>query len=338
MSDNSFGTTFGPSTPGAINLVSGQTHGAVPTNSAVSSNGTLIDDADPTYDACSRKTPTTIAMTGTNIGDLLNAKGITWGWFEGGFAPSSTSGGTVTCGSSHKNVAGATITDYVPHHEPFQYYQSTANPNHLPPSSVSKIGYTDQANHQYDISNFWDAFNAGNLPAVSFLKAPAYQDGHAKSSDPLDEQNFLVSTINRLQQSPYWGSTAVVINYDDSDGWYDHQMGPIVMQSNDPATDALTGTGSCGTAAPGAYQDRCGYGPRLPLLVISPYAKQNFVDHAVTDQTSIIRFIEDNWSLGRIGDQSFDALAGSINGMFSFSRGNFGNRLILNPSTGEITR
>lgn len=46
----------------------------------------------------------------------------------------------------------------------------------------------------------------------------------------------------------------------------------------------------------GGYQDRCGYGPRQPLLVISPYAKVNFVDHTITDQSSILRFVEDNWN------------------------------------------
>jgi phospholipase C len=337
MSDNSFGSTFGPSTPGALNLVSGQTHGATPASSTAIANGTLIGDADPAYDVCSSKTSQTIAMSGQNVGDLLNTKGITWGWFEGGFAPSSTSGGTVTCGSAHKNIAGSSVNDYIPHHEPFQYYQSTANPNHLPPSSVAKIGQTDQANHQYDISDFWAAINANNMPAVSFLKAPAYEDGHAGYSDPLDEQNFLVNTINSLQRSPEWKNTAVVIAYDDSDGWYDHVMGPIVTQSND-AADALTDAGACGAAPAGSYEDRCGYGPRLPLLVISPYAKQNYVDHAVTDQSSVLRFIEDNWSLGRVGDQSDDALAGSIAGMLDFMHGNFGGRLPLNPSTGEIAR
>ena len=82
----------------------------------------------------------------------------------------------------------------------------------------------------------------------------------------------------------------------------------------------------------GGYQDRCGYGPRLPLLVISPYAKANFVDHTTTDQTSILRFIEDNWSLGAIGDQSYDALAGSLEAMFDFSHG--AQSIILDPRTG----
>jgi phospholipase C len=339
LNDNSFGTTYGPSTPGALNLVAGQTHGASPANfgfpggEPVISNGTVLNDLDPTFDACSAK-GTTIAMSGQNVGDLLNAQHITWGWFEGGFAPSSTANGQIVCGSSHKNIGGATITDYIPHHEPFQYYQSTANPNHLPPSSAWKIGQTDQANHQYDLSDFWTAFNHGYLPAVSFLKAAAYQDGHAGYSDPLDEQHFLVETINKLQKSRFWQDTAIVIAYDDSDGWYDHVMAPVVSQSADPS-DALTGTGACGTPKAGAYSGRCGYGPRLPLLVISPFAKKNFVDNTLTDQSSILRFIEDNWNLGRIGDQSFDAIAGTLNNMFSFSHPD-GKRLILNPETGEL--
>ena len=63
---------------------------------------------------------------------------------------------------------------------------------------------------------------ARNFPAVSFLKAPAYQDGHAGYSDPIDEQTFVVNVVNFLQKSEDWDSTAVVILYDDSDGWYDH--------------------------------------------------------------------------------------------------------------------
>jgi phospholipase C len=170
---------------------------------------------------------------------------------------------------------------------------------------------------------------------VSFLKAPAYQDGHAGYSDPLDEQHFLVNTINHLQKLPNWKSTAIIITKDDSGGWYDHQMGPIVNHSSDPKYDFLSGPGMCGNAKPGAYQDRCGYGPRLPLQVISPYAKQNFVDHSITDQTSILRFIEDNWGLGRIGDQSFDAKAGSLDNLFDFSHGRNANRLFLDPRTGK---
>ncbi len=145
-------------------------------------------------------------------------------------------------------VTSTTKADYIPHHEPFQYYKSTANPTHARPTSKTAIGTSsdEAANHQYDVHDFYDAINAGNYPAVSFLKAPGFQDGHAGYSDPLDEQAFVVTVINFLQQHADWEHTAVVILYDDSDGWYDHQMGPIVNQSATTA-DALTGTGACGT-------------------------------------------------------------------------------------------
>ncbi|HEY0782119.1 MAG TPA: alkaline phosphatase family protein, partial [Thermoanaerobaculia bacterium] len=324
LNDNSYGTTFGPSTPGALNLISGQTgrmdraHTKGNLGDSVIGN-TVIGDPDPFYDDCSGSTQ--VSMRGKNVGDLLNTAGVTWGWFEGGFAPTSHTGSTAVCGAKTNNLSGAAVSDYSAHHQPFQYYLSTSNPHHLPPSSVAMIGHTDQANHQYDLNDFWAAVNAGNMPAVSYLKAKKSQDGHAGYSSPLDEQIFIVNTINALQQRPEWASTAVIIAYDDSDGWYDHQMSPIMNQSASEV-DALVGEGSCGSLAGAMARlvGRCGYGPRLPLLVVSPWAKTNFVDHTTTDQTSILRFIEDNWGLGQIGRGSFDALAGSLTGMFDWTR------------------
>jgi phospholipase C len=347
MSDNSFGTSFGPSTPGVLNLISGQTHGATVTAGNAAGNvsaGSVIGDPrpDPSLDDCTLAPPRTyISMSGKNVGDLLNAKNITWGFFAGGFKPTSTKAdGTAVCGAHNTGLAGddakTTSGDYIPHHQGFQYYKQTANPHHVPPTSAAMIGKTDQANHQYDVSDFFAALSAGNMPAVSYLKAPAYQDGHAAYSDPLDEQTFLVNTINTIMQSPFWSSTAIIIAYDDSDGWYDHVVSPIVMQSSTP-DDQLNGPGSCGSAAGVTYQGRCGYGPRLPLLVISPYAKVNYVDHTVTDQSSILRFIEDNWNLGQIGDNSTDAIAGPINGMFNFaSSSGTAKATMLDPATGTV--
>jgi phospholipase C len=150
------------------------------------------------------------------------------------------------------------------------------------------------------------------------------------------EQQFLVATINELMKSPEWNQVAIIIAYDDSDGWYDHVMPPILNQSQ-TKYDVFTGSGSTGTNSPlGGYQGCAGYGPRLPLLVISPFAKQNFVDHTITDQSSILRFIEENWKLGRIGNSSFDAFAGSLVNMFAFDHHDAGERrLFLDPMTGE---
>ena len=228
------------------------------------------------------------------------------------------------------------VADYSPHHNPFEYYKSTANPDHTPPASVAEVGHNGPANHEYDLSWFFQALGHGNLPAVSYLKAPAYQDGHAGYSDPIDEQHFLVNTINAIQRSKDWRSTAIMITYDDSDGWYDHVMPPIINSSADPALDALNGPGVCGHGMPmGGIQDRCGYGQRLPLLVISPYAKINHVSGTIADQTSVLAFIEDNWLGGqRIGGGSFDALAGSLDNMFSWDHPSF-TPYLLDPATGE---
>jgi phospholipase C len=278
-------------------------------------------------------------MTGKNIGDLLNARGVTWGWFQGGFAPTSTANGFEVCGQNHQNIGGFPVTDYVPHHEPFQYYKSTANPKHLPPSSENMIGKTDQANHQYDISDFFEALQAGNMPAVSFLKPPAYENGHAANSDPLDEQKFLVSTINQIEESKDWRSTAIVITYDDSDGWYDHQAPPTINGSNDGSNDAPPcSTVTSWIGGPGQV-DRCGYGLRLPLVVISPYAPANFVSHNLTDQSSVIKFIEGNWLRGEeLGDGSFDTIAENLDapgGVLDFSQ-KHRTPLILDPDTGAV--
>jgi phospholipase C len=367
MSDNSFGTDFGPSTVGAINLISGNTNGATlvplkPNGSAASgagniggagTTGAVIGDPRPGFDDCSNTTAglansAQITMTGKNIGDLLNAQGLTWGWFQGGFKPTSEdSMGRAVCGAHHVGLAGDDATtqssdgDYIPHHSPFQYYKQTSNPHHLPPTSPLSVGTTDQANHNYDLSDFWAAVKAGNLPAVSFLKAGAWQDGHPGYSDPIDEQDFVVSTINNLENTPFWKSTAVIILYDDSDGWYDHQIGPIIGQSN-VTDDNLTAPGSCGVPkaidANGDIQNgRCGYGPRQPLIVISPYAKVNFVDHSTTDQSSVIRFIEDNWGLPRIGNGSRDAVAGSLLNMFDFTMDGT-HKVFLDPNSGVVTK
>jgi phospholipase C len=431
MDDNSFGTMFGPSTVGAINLASGQTGNAVIaltfSRGAIATTSqpvTITGDPDPGLDDCgadkggSKTGQGTVELSGKNIGDLLNAKGVTWGWFQGGFAPTVAATATTpaVCGSmsiqhqytplgaskpvlivpNPSPINGGTSTtnihtptaDYVPHHEPFQYYPSTRNPHHLRPSpdKPSQIGKSDQANHQYDINDFFSALNNGNLPAVSYLKAPKYQNAHPGNSDPLLEQVFLVNVINALQKSPFWRETAVIVNYDDSDGWYDHTVGPVVNHSTnngmmDPSIPGIGGdnndtnandsfipslplststipanagkittSGVCGPSPVGAPPGagRCGYGPRLPFLVISPWAKTNFVDHTITDQTSSLRFIEENWNLGFIdgatlaagqplGPFSFDQFAGSILGMFDFDNQPNTKPLILDPLTGNAS-
>jgi len=392
MNDNSYSSQFGPSSPGAINLVSGQANGFAhttnvqdgsgnllhPTHEAFGdaahtpSNITMIGDADPEMDVCSNPTIDQVTMAGRNVGDLLNQKNITWGWFEGGFNlqtinPNGSTGCARFTLPTQPHFPFSS-TDYIPHHQPFQYYASTRNSTHARPSSIAAIGHStipnthnpDPANHQYDSDDFFAALNAGNMPSVSFLKAPAFQDGHGGYSNPIDEQAFIVKVVNAVQQSKFWKDTAIVVLYDDSDGWYDHQMPPIVNPSFNPgvpgqAVDTLNAPGVCNlglqqgrptrtTPLNGNFGQpawgRCGYGTRQPLLVISPFAKRNHVDHTLTDQASVLKFIEDNWLSGeRIQPNgSFDTIAGTIENMFDFDRDvdNDDRKLILDPSTGAI--
>jgi phospholipase C len=399
ISDNSFSTTYGPSTPGAINLVAGNTHGVtgatqtgfgpVPginqstgasgsqtvTVAGSDSNGntgagSIVGDPRPFGDVCNPLGSTQVKLDspGKNVGDLLNAKGVSWGWFQGGFG---------NCNSIHKASDGTVKQDYIGHHEPFQYFASTQNLTHLAPSSPAMVGFTDQAKHQYDLSALFTinsvsgatsrtyditGFQPGvKLPAVTFLKAPGFMDGHAAYSDPLLEQHFIVQVVNTVMTSKYWNDTAIVVLYDDSDGWYDHVYPPLVnasaLSALPSSSDALTGPGQCGVPVAGAVLGRCGYGPRQPFLVISPFARRNYVDHTATDQTSVLRFIEDNFTLGRIDAASgksvaqggsFDQVAASLDNLFSFDEDEDGGhgghgdrdsrRLLLDANTGEPAR
>ncbi len=343
MSDDAYTDTYGPSTPGALEVVSGQTNGVdlVQTSSSGyyiqdgAGGINLISDVDPAYDVCSSATDQ-VAMLGKNIGDLLNARGISWGGFMGGFDLQITNAnGTTGCSrSTTSTVTAVKENDYIQHHNWFQYFKSTANPTHARPASVAAIGHTydadgqpDPANHEYDIDDFYSAVRAGNFPAVAFLKAPAYQDGHAGYSDPVDEQAWIAHVINFLESQPQWKDTAVIIAWDDSDGWYDHAFAATTSPSSDYPADQLDGPGVCGKGARPLgllgkpVNGRCGPGTRIPFFVISPWSKRNYVSHTYVSQASVVRFIEDNWLHGeRLGGGSFDATTGSIMDMFDFSQ------------------
>ena len=370
MDDNAYTDTYGPSTPGAIEVVSGTNNGAevVLGSAATIPDGqgglTLVGDTDPAYDVCS-STSKTMMMTSQNIGDLLNAAHITWGGFMGGFDLDTVNrNGTTGCQrSTYSSVLDASPKDYIPHHNWFQYYASTSNPTHARPSSVWRIGYTDPkdststpVHHEYGLRDFYRAVASGNFPSVSYIKFPAIGDAHPGNSDPLDEQAHIVKLLNFLQRQPDWKNTAVIITYDDSDGWYDHRFASPTTSSFDSSTsektaqgtvtgaDQLNGPGSCTgpDAQPGIglngkiVNGRCGPGTRIPFLVISPYARVNYVDDNRITQSSVVRFIEDNWLHGqRIGQGSNDATAGSIMGLFDFSHGaGKAQPVYLNPETG----
>ncbi|GBQ93985.1 phospholipase C [Asaia krungthepensis] len=369
MSDNAYTDTYGPSTPGALEIVSGQTNGLHITASSQKPSTrqivspfigdgqggmTMINDIDPTGDVCSIPGEQ-VWMEGRNIGDLLNAKGVSWGGFMAGFDLSTHNrNGTTGCQrATYSTVVAQTVVDYIPHHNWFQYYPSTSNPKHLRPSGVEAIGQTlgvdgktkDPANHQYDLEDFMAATRSGHMPAVSFLKLPAFQDAHAGYSNPLDEQEGVVRLVNFVQSRPEWKDTAIIIAYDDSDGWYDHAFTPVQHSSHDASADQLDGAGQCGKAPASVglrgkpVNGRCGPGTRTPLLVLSPWARQNAIDHTLLTQSSVLRFIENNWLDGmRLGGGSFDQDARDMDGLFDFTRTPDTTPLYLAPKDGAVLR
>ena len=351
MSDNNWDTTFGPSTEGAVDVSSGlstdaravsRTTGAPTADTgAITSYGTIYGDIDPYYDQCSDTNHTSAnpegVMTGENIGNLLDARHVTWGWFQGGFAPTSTNSGGAVCGAESENIAGSELAEYTPHWNPFQFNATTANPAHLAPTSEAAIGRTDQANHQYDLSDFFTTLKDGNMPAVSYLKGTTEESGHPGESGPLDEQTFIVNAVNQIEKSKEWPSTAIVITYDDSDGWYDHAPSKIINGSDDSSIDAAVCTSAPVTL--GTANGRCGFSQRLPMVVISPYTRDDYVSHSLTNTTSVVKFIEDNWLNGKRIPGSYDSVSGSLDapgGLLDFRVRPNDRPVILSPTTGAV--
>jgi phospholipase C len=190
MSDNHWDSTFGPSTPGALNVISGNTSPAhaikvsdgttttspaIPDPDPATGNGSVNGDLDPAFDGCSDNghvsTNPLGVVSSKNIGDLLNTQHITWGWFQGGFTPSGTStAGFPLCGSTSPNIGGAQVTSTC---------RTTSRSSTTPPRPTrttpavlrGAIGMTDAANHQYDISNFFETLKDGNISSGQLPQA-----------------------------------------------------------------------------------------------------------------------------------------------------------------------
>ena len=293
MSDNSWDATFGPTMIGSLNMFGATAFSSITGSTYISNTNPVWDDIDGQNGE----------MGGGNIGTLMNEKGVSWGWFEEGFSTPTT---------SDTNVDGHAANMFSSIYDTPDWWQATSNEDHTPSSSGSEIGFNGPANHQYDTPEFFNSLNGtggAKLPAVSFLRADEVRTGHPSVSDPLDEQEWIVSDINAIQKSAYWPSTAIVIEYDDSDGYYDHQAPTIINSSNTGSDSAIcTEAHAAGVPELGNQSNRCGPSQRLPFEVISPYAKPDHVDHSLVTQDSTLKFIEKNWGLPTIGPATFDNL------------------------------
>jgi len=135
------------------------------------------------------------------------------------------------------------------------------------------------SNHIVDLKQYFLDLNNGTLPAVSYI-VPSGASEHPPSN-LMSGQRFVKSIIQELMRSTSWDSSAFMLAYDDWGGWYDHVM-PIQV-------------------------DDFGYGPRVPVILVSPYAKSGYIDHTVLDFTSMLKFIEQNWNIAPLAGRDTNA-------------------------------
>lgn len=202
----------------------------------------------PYYDHCSvgvaAKGGGTIAqpLTETTVGDQLNANKVSWTWYQGGFSTS----------------VDGTCVNYVPQENPFQYFTSMEYSANL---------------SDFDMPDFQTTLENQTVPSVVFITAAPVASMHPGGGDMSNGIQWLDNLVTTVMKSPVWPSTAMVVLWDESGGWYDHVPPPQLANS-------------------------IGLGARVPVLMISPFAKAGTISHRTMDFVSILRFIQWNWGLG----------------------------------------
>lgn len=202
-------------------------------------------------------------QTFPTIGDRLSEKGISWAWYSGGW---------------NDALSGWPAPSFQFHHQPFVYFSRYAD------------GTPNKARHLKDESDFMTAIARGTLPAVSFYKPLGINNEHPGYSDVANAEKYVADIIARIERSPMWKNTAIIVVYDENGGFWDHAAPP--------------------------KGDRWGPGSRIPAIIISPYAKRGHVDHTQYDTTSVLKFIETRFGLKPLGER--DAKANGLMGAFNF--------------------
>jgi phospholipase C len=211
----------------------------------------------PYYDHCSphdvARSGGTIAqpLTETNVGDQLNANKVSWVWYHGNF---------------YTSVNG-TCVDYVPQENPFQYFTTTEYSANL---------------QDFDLTSFQTTLSDPSLASVIWITAAPVVSMHPGAGNMSNGIQWLDNLVTAVQNSPAWSSTAIVVLWDESGGWYDHVPPPQLPNT-------------------------VGLGARVPVIVISPYAKPGAISHQQMDFVSILRFIQWNWGLGTFTDPAQSA-------------------------------
>jgi phospholipase C len=197
------------------------------------------------------------------IGDRLSEKNISWAWYAGGW---------------NDATAGKPSENFQFHHQPYVYFSRYA------------AGTAERAAHLKDETDFIKAIETGTLPAVAFYKPIGDLNEHPGYADLLSGERHIADILKRIEASPQWKSTTVIVTYDENGGFWDHVAPP--------------------------KKDRWGPGTRVPALIISPFAKRGFIDHTEYDTTSILKMIETRFDLKPLSER--DAHANDLSNAFAF--------------------
>jgi phospholipase C len=246
-------TTFGLQAPHPAGTPTNKLLNPINDNHPFLANG----QPDPTY------MPT--------IGDRLDAAGLSWTWYSGGWTNA---------------LSGNPDPLFQFHHQPFAYYANYAplNPDGTQNPQTSSL--LNPSAHLQDETQFFTDLSNGTLPAVSFVKPLGPNNEHPGYTDLVTGQQHVADLVHAVQNSPEWAHTAIIITYDENGGRWDHVSPP--------------------------NRDQWGDGTRVPAIVISPFAKQGFIDHQEHDTLSILSTIEARFGLQPLNQADANASTLSV--------------------------
>ncbi len=203
------------------------------------------------------------------IGDRLTERSISWAWYAGGWNQALTDSsqpGGASRGVIYSNQPGS--VNFQPHHQPYNYFRRYAP------------GTAARREHLKDLSDLLVDIASDRLPQVAFYKPVGDQNQHPGYTDVLSGDRHIADLVRKIQASPAWSSTLIVVTYDENGGFWDHASPP-------------SGAG---------HGDRWGPGTRVPAILISPFVKKAYVDHTPYDTGSILRLLEHRFALTPLPD------------------------------------
>jgi phospholipase C len=363
--DNVFEAMTGPSTPGNLSIMgaqAGQTQWAL--HPSESANVPLLVDDDPFWGSPSDKSSSPLPVNptdypgytvgpnltyatlplsmllstastvtaadptaSTDLADVqddltflskLTQPALGFGWYQEGYDKESTdTAGPMTASGTHAS--------YVTHHNGPQYFGYVANTPTLR-AQLHGLGdfYSDIQNNNLPKAGGVFYVKGGYQNTLGLTPAdpdPTVQknfvgdDDHPAYSDAQISEAMVATSVNAIANSPYWSQSAIIITWDDSEGDYDHVQPPIV--NNGPDKTALS------------------FGPRVPMIIISPYAKLGYVSHEQGSQSSVVKFVDTVFGLPPLATLP-DELLGRYLGLVEFGQPDLGPQDAITPGVSNL--